>query len=373
MVLAAVLLSAALSSTRAAPQFSWSTVPTFFHGANASGPVSAEAATFLAKFPMVTIDKWQGRCASRPNPSPDCDQETQIIDVLKAVKAINPQTTTIFYYNTVLNFPQYKLYSILEDEFALDPTVLVHDASGKLATITKTKAAEHPLTLFNFSNPRTRELWIQECINATKTGFVDGCYADRATDDSGSVTNQVKLTKEQAEAYTKGRVQALTDLQSALGDGPLIANHAMGPPHDLFVPGSVKFGMIESFHASNSSIQDLLMGVSNRRSVQAHCRQDCRDPLAAFLIGASENTYFGAGEWSSGDGTREDNFDHHWMPEFDLPLGKPLGDATYEDTDGGIWQRSFQHVNVTFTLKTGKGAFEGWDLTPSAQANAILV
>ena len=33
----------------------------------------------------------------------------------------------------------------------------------------------------------------------------------------------------------------LTDLQTALGEGPVIANHAYGPPHDNMVKGSVSF------------------------------------------------------------------------------------------------------------------------------------
>jgi hypothetical protein len=41
----------------------------------------------------------------------------------------------------------------------------------------------------------------------------------------------------------------LTDLQRALGEGPLIANHAYGPPHDLVQPGPANsnFAMIEGF------------------------------------------------------------------------------------------------------------------------------
>merc|ERR1711939_361128 len=143
------------------------------------------------------------------------------------------------------------------------------------------------LTAFNFSNPRARELWIEECLNATLTGAVDGCFADRACDDDGgSVQHQVDLTDEQAEAYNKGHVQVLTDLQRALGDGPLIANHAWGPPHDALVPGTVNFAMIESFKANNKSIQELLLGVTNSRGVQAHNKAGSRDALAAFLIGA---------------------------------------------------------------------------------------
>ena len=40
----------------------------------------------------------------------------------------------------------------------------------------------HRCDVFDFSNPTTRELFIQECYNATQTGYVDGCFLDRAVD-----------------------------------------------------------------------------------------------------------------------------------------------------------------------------------------------
>ena len=78
------------------PLFSWDHLPTFFHGSNASGPVNADALALMARFPLVTVEKFQGPCGWRPDASPSCDQEAQIIDVLKGVKAINPNVSTIF-------------------------------------------------------------------------------------------------------------------------------------------------------------------------------------------------------------------------------------------------------------------------------------
>ena len=67
--------------------------------------------------------------------------------------------------------------------------------------------------------------------------------------------------------------QVLTELQAALGDGPLIANHAYGPPHDAMVPGSVAFSMIEGFGPSNKSINELRVNAANGRGVQARPRR----------------------------------------------------------------------------------------------------
>lgn len=65
--------------------------------------------------------------------------------------------------------------------------------------------------------------------------------------------------------------------------------------------------------------------------------------LAAFLVVAAEHSY-----WGMGSGWGVDSFP--WYPEFDRPLGKPLGDA--ESRVAGQYFRAFQHLNVT--LDTGK-------------------
>lgn len=216
----------------------------------------------------------------------------------------------------------------------------------------------------DFANPAARALFIEECVNATKSGFVDGCFCDRAVDGTPSdggddripcTTNcKYNLTAAQAEAYAAGHVKVLTDLQTALGQGPVIANHAYGPPHDNMLPGSVSFSMIEGFGPNNASIQELLMNSANGRGVQAHGRptEDC---LAAFLIGAGERAYFGIGGWGENGPT----FDDHWMPQFALPLGAPQAAASYNAATKS-WTRKFgKGVTVTFEVEGGKGSIVG--------------
>jgi hypothetical protein len=80
------------------PKFSWDTMPSFFHSSNSSGLINQKAIEMMAKFPMVTVEKFQGPCGNShsPLPSPACDQEAQIIAPLRQVKALNPNVSTIF-------------------------------------------------------------------------------------------------------------------------------------------------------------------------------------------------------------------------------------------------------------------------------------
>eukprot|EP01047_Picozoa_sp_COSAG01_P088780 COSAG01_NODE_21056_length_920_cov_1.985384_1_plen_289_part_10 len=191
----------------------------------AQGPVNQGALELMAKFPMVTVEKFQGPCGNSKAAAPACDQESQIIAVLKGVKAINPNASCIFYYNSVLDFQQYRLHAMME----ADPSLMLHDQNGN---VVKMGGGGKTSDVFDFSNAKARELFIQECINATKSGYVDGCFADRSVDgtptDSGDdrvpCTGQncrykLNLTAAKAKAYAAGHVQVLTDLQTALVRG----------------------------------------------------------------------------------------------------------------------------------------------------------
>eukprot|EP00040_Diaphanoeca_grandis_P023282 m.126363 g.126363 ORF g.126363 m.126363 type:complete len:490 (-) comp29198_c2_seq1:160-1629(-) len=348
------------------PKFSWDTIPVFFHSSNASGPYTDEAIEFIAKsFPMVTIEKFQGPCGYAKNASPACHQESLIVAELKRVKTVNPNVSAIFYYNSVLDFPQYDLHGMM----LANPSLMLHNENGEPVTLS---GGGHDCDVFDFGNADTRQIFIDECVNATKSGFVDGCFLDRAVD--GTPTDSIDsndtqicsgdtcrykldISNETLQAYFHGHIKVLTDLQTALGEGPLIANHAYGPPHDDFVAGSVNFAMIEGFGANVPSIQQLQLSAKNGRGVQAHAIKVDEDSVAAFLIGAGYRAFLGTGGW----GTADPNA--HWHPVFAKPLGAPLADATLSPL--GVYSRSFGNgIHVTFDSHTNKGNITGWGPFP---------
>lgn len=247
-----------------------------------------------------------------------------------------------------------------------DPSLALHNAAGeKMNAIW----SGPPCDVWDLSNPRTAEIFIEECVNATKTGYVDGCFVDYAVDGwRNAVGGWPKLEREEpekAKAFAAGHIQMLLDLQHALGDGPLIANHAYGPPHDAALPGSAHFAMIEGFASQplNLSIQELLMTAKAGRGVVAHGKGG-EDDLAAFLIGAHYRAYYGLGGWCD----NSSDFRGHWLPQFELPLGEPLEDAEYFAIER-TWRRQFAHgVNVTFDVGANRGEISGWQFPPPAPA-----
>ena len=90
-------------------------------------------------------------------------------------------------------------------------------------------------------------------------------------------------------------------------------------------------------------------------------QQKFESALAAFLVAAGTNHFFGAGSWTCNHTSREGVT---WWPEYDRPLGEPLGPATFLPSatatagasGGQVLVRSFAHgVQAQFDLETGQG------------------
>ena len=90
---------------------------------------------------------------------------------------------------------------------------------------------------------------------------------------------------------------------------------------------------------------------------------DTRDCLAAFLIGAGNNSFFsGPDGWSirrsAEDPAGIQDVKQRWRPEYDRPLGPPRGLGALGS--GNAWRREFAHASVVFNATTCQGSIR-WD------------
>eukprot|EP00038_Savillea_parva_P010202 m.188582 g.188582 ORF g.188582 m.188582 type:complete len:501 (+) comp17487_c0_seq1:41-1543(+) len=348
-----------------APRFSWDTIPIFIHSSNSSGSVNDDAIALMAKFPLVTIEKFQGTCANSPGVGPQCHQEDAIIDVLKRVRQVNPNATTIFYYNTVLNFKQYAFGGQ-----GFPTPLLLTNSSGDLITMGH---GQMELAIYDFGQAAAQAEFLAECVNATRTGWVDGCFADRVMDGSpccndgsgnallgGAKCEDISspMTTAQCAAYNTGHLDVVNNLTRAISPGPIIANHAFTTDETLYPALHITGSMTESLPQDDSGIAMLQWHAQRGLVIEAHSN-DCPPAgpgrvslLAHFLIGAGRLAYFGCGSWSSS----ASDWNDRWFDEFERPLGPPVADAT-KDNATGVWTRSFQSphgmVNVSWNAATG--------------------
>jgi hypothetical protein len=200
-----MLLQLAAPVQAAGPQFSWDTLPVFIQLGNNTGPFNDAAIDVLAKFDMVVLDKWQGPCGQQPSATPACDEEGVMLAEARRIKRANPNVSTLLYWNSILDFPQYTLHA----KMLAHPELMLHDNSN--GEIVRLDGGGHVgMDVFDFANPAARELFTSECVTATQSGVVDGCYLDRAT----GISPVVNLSAVQAKEYEDGHNTMLTDLQA---------------------------------------------------------------------------------------------------------------------------------------------------------------
>ena len=364
-----------------APKFSWDTLPVFVHSSNSSGPVNDAAVALMAKFSLVTVEKFQSNdCSGDEHVGPWCHEEVHIIDVLRRVRMINPNATTIFYYNSVINFEQYSWSGN-----GFPSTLLLRNNSGDLITVHGPQSATQ--SVFDFGLDAARRVFIDECVNATRTGWVDGCFADRVMDGSpccspssddvhSAATHTVispdaakvggaqcsstssPLSPTQCAAYQQGHMDVISNLTEAIAPGPIIANHAFTTAPGLYPAQKITGSMTEGLPQDEDGIALLQWHAARGLVLEAHVAacpgpgSDRTSTLAHFLIGAGRLSYFGCGGWSS----TEQSWDDRWFDEFERPLGPPVADGV-KDNATGMWTRSFDgphgRTNVSWSASVG--------------------
>jgi hypothetical protein len=82
------------------PKFSWRTLPAFFHGCEVNGTseggLSQAALSLVTKFPLVTLEKWQGSGTSNTA----IWEEDAWVTAAKQIKAVNPDIAVVVWFDS---------------------------------------------------------------------------------------------------------------------------------------------------------------------------------------------------------------------------------------------------------------------------------
>jgi len=329
------------------PKFSWDTLPVGFHSSNPGGPYSDDQLKNISKFSTVAFEKWQGlhhypepgynweTCQPLDDPSNvskcGCCIEDEMIGMGKRLKAMNPEIQVIEYLNSQQAYPWYRL----GHEVAARPGLWLRDTDGEIV-----KAGAGHWIFPDLAQKEAQELWYNNLINVTKTGFIDGVFVDGC--DRG-----VKNTAKERQI---GKIEMLKQLQKDI-PGILICGSNGHVVDGLGGSQIQNWGKGE--HWSTREIPMLQKAVKAGIMFQAHgaCLRDMTqqtqiNDLAAFLIAAGPFSYYVCGGWNSAP--------TEWFEVYDRPLGEPLTDAVL--SVDGVWSRSFKRgVSVTFDTNIESG------------------
>eukprot|EP00937_MAST-01D_sp_MAST-1D-sp2_P000218 g218.t1 len=340
------------------PVWSWDTFPAFFHGSDTSGPgggFTDEALDTIARFPMATLEKWQGSAVT-----PFLYEEQAWVVAARQIKARSPNTTVIVWLDS------FRIYTA---DRALNPDLerpcttghflpaqflethagyLLKNASGQPAL----EAWSH-CHIFDHTQAAARAYWRDMCLAMTGSGAIDGCGADASWQTGVAQAAQWGLDNATARAWDAGHRQMMRETTAALGDGVLLGKD----PWELgdYVNGVLHEGCAPSNDTVNTlrNLSAVARQQGRRLVYQCHGKGHV-DEIAAFLCGVGPYQYYGLGGWNANE--KRGNFSDHWVPGvFGRELGAPVADAAY-DTATATWSRHFSGgTSVSFNARTNLG------------------
>eukprot|EP01084_Bolivina_argentea_P265379 449815_1 len=342
------------------PVFSWDTLPLFVHVANQGGPLSTTQAQFMASFPLATIDKKQDVAKNKTSCTLGINcEEDKIIDALKQIRSYNNSVRTIFYLNTILNFPQYNLSSLF---FENNASLLVHDRFGNLVWDSGCGGGEGKknTTIFDLAQPLAQTYWLNTIKYAlTKyPNVVDGAFGDRANGNLKQAVPCYNFTSEHVNKWNDGHYQLMQETMELI--------LSINPERGIFITNNMEINgtnarMYENF--DGTQVVDLLNdAMQNERIIEVHDypqQHSLNQTVTAFLISAYDHSYYASTNgWTTTNGWK------HVYPEYINPLGAPLGNATLNKYNNiTAYYREFEHGVSVWLEQNGKHPCIKWNAT----------
>jgi len=344
------------------PIHTWDHVPVFVHTSQQATSVFSRADTaILSRYAAITIEKWQG-CATLVT------QQEGVLAAAKGLRTAQPNLTIYAWLDTMRIYSNKTWNPHIRDlsnqscvRPAGTPFLETHPTPYELHAANGALALDPYLSahVYDHTQPIVRQFWQEYCTNLTDTGLIDGCGADASGQPASYIPN---LSAATAAAWEVGRQKTMLSTVSALSSigGVLLGKEG-------WQLGTDTNGVLqEQCTASNATIFTLQNATaaaqaSGQRYVyECHCGGTMNE-LAAFLIGAGPDHFWGFGPWLTWNGGYEDD----WLPEFDKPLGAPLSDGVYSVATGN-WTRSFSTgTKVTFNAQRGAGDIMWSSAVPS--------
>ncbi len=213
------------------PVWSWDTFPVFFHSSDLGGGTGAPKGGFtkaalqtITRFPMVTIEKWQGSAVE-----PYMYEEDAWLVAARQIKSINPNITVVVWFDS---FRIYTDDRRLNPDFAqpcttghfrpaqfleTHPEYLLKNTMGLPALEGWSKCH-----IFDHSKEVARNFWRDMCLTMTGSGLIDGCGADASWQNGVDQAEGWHIDNSTAMAWDSGHKAMMRMTTEALADGVLL-------------------------------------------------------------------------------------------------------------------------------------------------------
>ena len=351
---------AALHAAEPQPPDPWTRVPVNIHFGKRDDNMTDAEIEFLAKNSvMVTLEKGHGVGAHGST-------EAGVADTARRIKQCNPSVKVLFYLNAFINWGGYEAYKTYRPEWTL------RRADGEIVKHRSGTPRPDP------SSAAFREWWSDVIANEMKRGPIDGVFVDALPQALGSGLAS-GVGEKKAKAVVAGLREMIDLTKRKIGkDKILLVNGTRATNYrEILDWEGIDGVMIEHFAAFNSEqpaairadLETIALAAAKGKFVVLKgwpsfnwidtemmkrpnaellkfAREQITFPLACFLVAARPGSLF-CYSWGYTD--------RHGMlesyPEFQRPLGAPLGEAKQT---GWSYQRDFTHASVFVDIETKK-------------------
>lgn len=362
------------------PKHSWATIPASIHTSRMDtkidGTFTAADLVSIAKFPLVTMEKWQGTDnVDAAGKRAFIWQEDAWVASAKQIHAANPDASVVAWMDTMLIYTGWRVdgNASAPINHTLNPNAAAACATGHFRPaelieqhpelLVKNTSGELAIThyggchVYDHAQASVRQYWRDNCLKMTAAGL-DGCGADFSAGGHNSMARNtvqdtmafLNVSNATATEWRSGRRQMMIETTAALGDGLLIGkdaaelgDHVNAVLHEGCTPNNQTINLLRGLTTK-------AVAMKRRLLYQCHTTGGMDDyTVAAFLIGAGVDHYIASGGWHASGKNPISN-----RPAIlDKPLGAPTGEATY-DRGTTSWHRSFASgTTVTFNASNG--------------------
>ena len=363
------------------PSFSWNKIPRWVAARNVQAFSDEQIEDIADNFQLILLEKANNQGFDYI--------EDGIENAATRIKALNPNLTTLFYYNTYINYGGYEA-NIEYEENVADWSTYEDGAIYLFKDL---------YYWYDQDIEGMREWWIDTCVKMAELDVIDGVFIDKVVnpDENGDVLN---ADGSPVNNYTK----MLKDLNDQLPDDKLLVgntlrNERAGGSRGLMeiMDGSyierwdfpstgqsdaeaitvsiqlmreaLQKGKMINFQTSPDSATEEEKP-TDATELLAYTKEHVYFPLAVYLMIAEENAYFSYATGVNAISSSSVLWNTSFIEEFDNFLGEPLGDPVKE---GYLYRRSFENLDVWVNVETKETGFtwKGKTATETSRTTCI--
>lgn len=382
-LLVALLCSGPALPSPGDPVFSWDRVPVYLHFGSNSRMTDEQVETAARISGFICLEKAHGRLTDREHP------ERVATGDARRIRKANPDAKVLMYWNTLIAWP----FTSYNRDFAKEhPQNWILRDRNTGEPLLKGMQGKTPVYQYNLLNPEVRKWWAETAGGAVKAFEFDGLFMDAVSQSKRPLWLQKGWGMDKGDALDAAAIDMMQKTKAIMGDDRLLIYNGLrsrAVSSDGKAAAGMEFlpysdgALIEHFDQfGSSSKEDMLaywemadraakagkivlykgwpdhninwlnkefMGRSAAEK-EALARTMITYPLACYLIGARENSWFSYGwGYNINDGQLIE------YAEYDRKLGAPKAEAS---RDKWVFRRDFKHARVRVDLEKREGGIQ---------------